>query len=128
MIPLRAGELSNIRRTQTNSLPDTCVLLQKSQIGTDAYNQPKTVEGTSAAIACGLQQTNGAEVTTGSQSIIADAVLRLPLSQLGLVKNADRVKITHKNGEALATPLVYDIAGSIAEGPSGLVLALRLWK
>jgi len=41
------------------------------------------------------------------------------------VANIDRVRVTHRYGEALGSPLVFDAIGEPRHGPSALLLDLR---
>jgi hypothetical protein len=52
-----------------------------------------------------------------------DAGVRLPSNSV--VTELDRIKITHRYGTALQTPLVFEIISPIKQGPTGIVLDLQ---
>jgi len=120
---LSATDLTHMRSTQTGHMPDTCVV----QAYTQAFNSYGEDVGTWAdgtTYACGLEMHPGSErQVQGYTAIVYDAIIRLPIT--ADIDPYDRIKITHRFGEALATPLVYSIVAPDQIGPSGLRLMLR---
>lgn len=127
-MPTTLARLRDMRTRANRYMQDTCILIGEAEIGRNPDNLPTMQDDESAPTACKFEPMTGTEVSTGSQTVIADGIVRLPQSQLGSISNTGRVRITHRHGEALDTPLEYEIAGTIAEQPTMLVLALRLWK
>jgi len=118
-----ATDLAMMRAAQLETMLDTCVLLSRSDGLVDAYNRPARVWAESAPIACGLDLRASRELLPGTEVPVYDARLRLPLT--ATVANIDRVRVTHRYGEALTSPLVFDAIGEPRRGPSALVLDLR---
>ena len=120
-----AAELTGMRDVQESFMADAC------QIGTVTNSQNdmgEIVPGTpsyAAETVCGLQMTGGlqsAERRTSDGTIVsADATLRLPHD--AVITDTSVVKITKRFGEAI-TPMVYEVMGVPAVGPSGIVCYL----
>lgn len=116
-------ELTNMKATQESAMMDTCVLMRYSET-LDAINHPVPTWTDGPSVMCGLDMTGGEE-QRGSQRVVVrwDAVIRLPLdTQLDL---RDRIRITHRFGQALASGLVYEIGGPEQKGPSGMIVPLK---
>lgn len=116
-------ELAGMQATQESAMMDTCVLMRYSE-ALDAINHPVPTWTDGESMLCGLDMTGGTE-QRGSQRVIVrwDAVIRLPLDTV--IDLRDRIRITHRFGQALASGLVYEIAGPAEIGPSGIVLPLK---
>lgn len=120
-----ATELASMRDTQESFMADAC------QIGTVTKTQNSMGEEVSgppsyaAETVCGLQMTGGlqsAERRTSDGTVVsADAKLRLPHDAVIGVTSV--VKITKRFGTAI-TPVVYEVMGVPAVGPSGIVCYL----
>ena len=120
-----AAELAAMREAQESFMGDAC------QIGTihesqDDLGQPVPEPASySAETPCGLQMTGGlqsAERRTSDGTIVsADAKLRLPHD--AAITDTSVVKITKRFGAAI-TPIVYEVMGAPALGPSGIVCYL----
>ena len=120
-----AAELAAMREAQESFMVDAC------QIGTihesqDDLGQPVPEPASySPETPCGLQMTGGlqsAEYRMADGTLVkADAKLRLP--QDAVVSVLDVVKITKRFGSAI-TPIVYEVMGAPATGPSGIVCYL----
>jgi hypothetical protein len=126
MTMLAADDIVLMRADQALSRWDTCRRLVYTAGAVNAYGMPEPptyVRGD--AITCGLDMRSSArEVMNGTQVVLADARLRLSVNTT--LDNRDRIEITQRFGEVLATPLVYEIIGEPERGPSGLVVNLRL--
>jgi hypothetical protein len=124
-VTFTAAELSGMRDCQESFMADAC------QIGTITTTQDAVGElvpgapSYAAETACGLQMTGGlqsAEYRTSDGTIVkADAKLRLPHDAVISVTNV--VKITKRFGTAI-TPIVYEVMGVPAVGPTGVVCYL----
>lgn len=116
-------ELSGMQATQEAAMMDTCVLMRYSEM-LDAINHPVPTWTDGPSTICGLDMTGGEE-QRGSQRVVArwDATIRLPLDTV--IDLRDRIRITHRFGQALASGLVYEIAGPAEIGPSGMVTPLK---
>lgn len=119
-----SNELARMRATQESAMMDTCVRLQRSEAAADDYGRPQPVYSEAETLSCGFDPSKSKEVMDGTQVVLTDAVLRLPIGTE--ISNLDRIKITHRHGEALTNAPVYAIVGEPLRGPSGLVLNLRL--
>jgi hypothetical protein len=121
--PFSASELAGMRTAQTGHMQDACYIQTYSRTF-NSYQEP--VESWADAvspIACGLDMRPG-QVILGPEytTVSYDATIRLPIDTVIDVK--DRIKVTSRFGEALASPLVYYLAGPIQRGPSGIRLLL----
>lgn len=119
----RPGELARMREAQANAMADTCEILEPAG-GTDDFNLPLDdyPEG-GDPIACGYKPSSRREVQESGEVTMADAELRLPVGTS--ISRRARVKVTHRHGETLSPPLLYDVIGVPARGPSGLLVTLR---
>jgi len=128
MSMLAADDLVMMRADQAQSLWDTCRVLAYTPGTTDEYGMPEPASYVRGdAISCGLDMTGRRMQSEGmgsTQVSLADAVLRLALDTT--LDNRDRIEITDRFGEALGTPLVYEVVGEPERGPSGLVVLLKL--
>ena len=121
---LDPAELARMRATQASSMMDTCVVLAYGEDGSDNYGLPEHCYTPQDPTPCGFDPGAGKEVMDGAQVVVTDARLRLSLGTA--VDPRDRIRITHRFGEALATPPTFEILGEPERGPSGMVLNLRL--
>lgn len=101
---------------------DTCQILEPAETP-DVLGLPQRTYSVAATSACGLDQTASREVTGETGLTVTDGALRLPLSVA--VSNRARIRVTHRYGEALPTPLEYEVLGEPMRGPSAQVLDLR---
>lgn len=116
-------ELDGMQAAQEAAMMDTCVLMRYSE-ALDSINHPAPTWTDGPSILCGLDMTGGAE-QRGTQRVLVrwDAMIRLPLhTALDL---RDRIRVTHRFGQAMASGLVYEIAGPEEKGPSGMVVPLK---
>lgn len=121
MIP-RAGEIARMRTTQEDHMPDTCVVLSYSATS-DNYGHDVETYTPGSAIVCGYMPSSENEINEDSQTEVASAQMRLPIStQIGKL---DRVQLTALKGETLAAPLLFQVTGTPKQGPSGLVVMLK---
>jgi len=121
-------ELSRMQGTQTAAMQDTVILESYTGgAGTSPYGYGYSHSyADSVAVAAGLDMAPSREVMEAGQVALPDARLRLSLATAGYVANVNRVRVTHRYGVLLSTPLVYDVIGLPERGPSGLQLNLRL--
>lgn len=124
-LPFHAARLARMRAVQERAMQDTCeVLVSSSTIDPDG--QPQETYAVGATLRCGVDPQPSREVMDDTQLVVADASVRLPVSAESLIKHTDRLRITQRFGEALATQPVYSIIGVPVRGPSGIVVHLRL--
>lgn len=122
MTMFNAADLAAMRSTQTGHMQDTCIRQAFSRTY-DTFGGSTVSYTDGSAIACGLDMRPGSERHTNDNSITEyDATLRLPITTTVDVR--DRIKITHRFGEAI-TNIIYDIAGPVQRGPSGIRLLLK---
>lgn len=118
-----AGELSRMRDVQESAMQDTCVVLAYSS-SADAYGNPTATYTAGSAISCGLELVDPDEEQASGEVPTIDARLRLPMGTT--IDERDRIRVTHRYGEALSSAQTFEIEGPVKRGPSGLVLDLRV--
>lgn len=117
-------DLANMRTAQESHMLDTCVTQTVVETRDSFGELVETWPVDSAALVCGLDMRPGSERHGSEKTVLEyDATLRLPITSAPGAK--DRVKITHRFGEALVVPLIYEITGPIQRGPSGIRLLLK---
>lgn len=116
-----SDELSRMQATNVAAMQDTCVI-QAYALGLDDYGAEAPTYTDGAAIDCGLNMTPTRERRSAEMNVERiDATIRLPLGTV--IKSTDRVKVTHRFGAAI-TALIFEVAGPIRRGPSGLQVDL----
>lgn len=120
-------DLANMRETQESAMLDQCVILSFGEEQMDAYGYKTPAYTEGPLIACGLSFSSAylhreAE-SAFTQKPLADATLRLPYGTV--IKETDRVRVTHRFGIAEPAPVTYEIAGLPSYGPSGVFVKLR---
>lgn len=116
-------ELRAMRATQVSSLMDRCVIEHYCETA-NAYNEMIPTYTDEAERWCGLDMRPGSERHNNKLvSLVYDATLRLAID--AVVDARDRIRITERFGEAVTDELVYEIAGPIQRGASGVRLLLR---
>lgn len=124
--PLTFGDkrLEFMQRAQEAHMLDRCTLHYPTSEGTDGYNVP-VLGDQEFQTQCGYDASGGREVSDGSETVVADAALRLPLAMLPYVSKFGKIEITERHGRRVDPPLVFEMIGDPDEGPSGIVLTLR---
>lgn len=119
-----ADELANFRTAQSGHMMDTAVRQVYARTY-NTFNEPiEAWTDQSGTIDCGLDTRPGTERHTQNMTTLEyDATLRLPIATV--IDAKDRIKITHRFGEALSTALIFRIEGPIQRGPSGIRVLLR---
>ena len=110
------ARIATQRRIMENSFADTCKLV--SIVTTyNEWGEPVTTETESAAKACrfipqmsfSTRQQKYVDASGTVQRI--GAAVRLSVDEYENISTTGRVKITHVHGEALTTPLLFDVMG-----------------
>lgn len=113
-----------MRACQVAHMHDTCVILKYMKTSDDyGLNKPLYVQGWTAT--CGLELVAPDEQQDASFVPAIDARLRLSIGLADVLDTKDRIKITHRYGEALTTPQVFEIVGILKRGPTGFYLDLK---
>jgi hypothetical protein len=103
---------------------DTC---QRQAYGagvSGSYGTPSASGWTpGATLICGFKPFSLKEEMEGTQVVIVDAEMRLPIDTV--LDNRDRLKLLTRHGETVSPQPMYEIIGEPERGPSGLVLRLR---
>jgi hypothetical protein len=120
----QTGELTRFRSAQEAAMMDTAVRLVYREIAANEYGMAIKVWSEDEELACGYDATAIKQVMDGAQVILTDARLRLPNGTT--LDNRDRFKVTKRFGEILDDPPTYEILGEPRQGPSGLLIDLRL--
>jgi hypothetical protein len=116
-------ELADFRATQESHMMDL-VVRQAYSATQNSYNEDVVTYTDQTAQDCGLDMRPGNERYTQNYTAIEyDATMRLPITTT--IDARDRLKVTKRFGETLATPLVYEIVGPVERGPSGIRLVLK---
>lgn len=116
-------ELARLRATQEAAMQDRCVV-QAYSSEPDEYGNPTVTYTAGDEIACGVEQVSPREVKGTGEVPVIQAKLRLPIGTV--IDPRDRIQVMTRYGEALTTPQEFEIAGPVQQGPSGLVLNLRI--
>lgn len=126
MRPLTAAELSRMRQTQAAAHHDTCVLLRRTA-GLDAWGYEAAGETATDPVPCGFDPTSAGKReyrrADGTVAVV-QATLRLSIADGEALQATDQVRITHRHGEPLPTPLVFGLDGPPERGATGVVLRL----
>jgi hypothetical protein len=118
-----AAELTGMRSAQDLHMMDVYIPQVYSRT-INSFGEAIASYADGAAAICGLDMRPGSERYGRDNTLLEyDATLRLPIATVPDVK--DRIKITTRFGETLATALVYEIVGPIQRGPSGIRLLLK---
>ena len=113
-----AADLTNMREAHTDRLQDECYIQALTQTTNTFGEVVDSWADSGSAIACGLEMRPGSEVRGPSKTIVQyDAVLRIPVDTLPA--ETQRIRVTKRHAETLATALVFDIVSPIQRGPSG---------
>jgi hypothetical protein len=117
------AELTGMRVAQDGHMLDLYIPQVYSRT-INSFGEEIATYADGVAAICGLDMRPGSERYGRDNTLLEyDATLRLPISVVPDVK--DRIKITTRFGETLATALVYEIVGPIQRGPSGIRLLLK---
>jgi hypothetical protein len=120
---ISADELAGFRATQDAYMPDTCVHLDYSGTATNDYGLPEDTWGTAGTYSCGFNHKASREVMGDGEVVLSEGQLRLPIATV--IERRDRFQITHRFGEALATPLKVEVIGEPLRGPSALLVHVK---
>ena len=124
MSAFSTSELTLMREAQDSAMQDTCYIQTITGGSTAFGGEANTWADAAASIACGLDMRPGSERNRIHDTIVQyDATVRLPIAQVP--DERDRIKVTKRFGETLATALVFEIVGPIQRGPSGIRLLLK---
>jgi hypothetical protein len=117
-------ELSNLRRVQQSAMMDRCSLQRASAPGAkNGFGNPTVVYADPVTFICGYQPSASNEVMIGNETVVANAVIRLPIS--ARPTSRDRITVTHLKGEEQDPVLRFEVVGQPAQGPSGYVVAVQ---
>lgn len=126
MMPFSGGELDGLRATQEGSMLDTCELLGYVAGGRDDHNLPTPGAWDLVATSrCGFDPGAGDEVLEAAEVATSEASLRLPYSAASSLDRLSRVRVTHRYGQELGSPQLFEVVGLPEVGPTGLVVNLR---
>jgi hypothetical protein len=114
------GELGALNSA---SMQDRCVVLAYDSTARDGHNKPvPTWVDAEEDTACRFKPDPGREVSNGSETVLADAIVRLPLGTS--IGSQDRVRITKRFRRSI-TPLLYEVIGIPAPGATDILVNLR---
>lgn len=121
-------ELERMQGTQVQAMQDVCVILEHVDGVTDEYGMPVPVWIEGPVTECGYDGRRHLEAgvpagTPTTQVEMTDGRLRLPIDTR--IEITDRVRLTHRFGVMLATPIMYELTGEPRRGPSGLVVDVQ---
>lgn len=122
MIPLQNGELSSMQDTQVDSMIDECVIEVYSNAADNPLGEPTVVYTDGATTPCSFTPNSQREVSEGTDVVVADATVRLPLTMT--IKARDRIRMTKIARQAI-TPVRYEVIGSAARRKTTVLLELK---
>lgn len=128
MSRLSPGALARMHSTHEDVMHDTCEVLTSTEVQ-NAYGEVLLTWAVQSTEVCGfnplsrLQSGGGETVREAATFLETEARLRLPATVA--VTPANRIRLTHRYGVALATPITYEIAGAVKTGPAATLLNLR---
>jgi head-tail adaptor len=117
-----AAELEGMQATQEAAMMDQCELLIRSESAADDYGMPVVRWLVSGTPMCGLD-TKASKEFLQAEAPYYDARVRLAIDTD--ISGVDRIRITHRFGVELGTPIEYEVQGEAIRGPSGLVVMVR---
>jgi hypothetical protein len=117
-------DLDDMAATTNSLMPDKCNVFQRTVSGRDSRNREvETYPLRHASLPCSYNPKGGREIQVDtSQTIIADASVRLPLGSE--VRNTDKVEITARFGRLIA-PLLYKVVGYPDERATAILVQLQ---
>lgn len=116
-------ELERMRAAQEAAMQDRCYVLAYSATA-DSYGNPTATYTAGDELTCGLELVSPREAQGTGEVPLIQAKLRLPITTA--IDPRDRIQVTTRYGEALTTAQEFEIVGPVEQGPSGLVLNLRV--
>lgn len=103
---------------------DQCLVRHFTGIGAnDGFNNPIVTYGDPYQSVCGYAPGATSEAPTNDGTVLLDGKLRLPVDIP--IQSLDRIDLTHLKGEALESPLKFEVVGLPALGPSGYLVGIR---
>jgi hypothetical protein len=115
--------LGEFQGQSLDNMRDTCVVLHHDSTARDAHNKPKPTWVPQEPSPCRFRLTPGREVQNGSETALADGVLKLPLGTI--IASLDRVEITHRKGRPIP-PLQCEVIGVPVTNSLEIIVNLRL--
>lgn len=100
---------------------DTCQVGVLTETTTGAHTSESYSYG--SGVACGFDASEDGEAVDGSQTGITSASLRIGIGVA--ITNTTRIRVTHRNGTALATSEDYAVIGDPRRGPTCQTLKLQ---
>lgn len=120
---LSAKDLTVIRGTQVQSLPDTCYLQALTQTTNGFGEIVDSWADSGSAIACGLEMKSGSEKRKPENVVITyDAILRLAITEIPA--ETKRIRVTKRHNESV-TAIIFDIVSPVQRGASGNRILLQ---
>lgn len=126
MLPMHPNEFAAMQKTHIAAMRDQCVLMEP-HAGAVRYNKQTTTYTDAGSSACGFNPStaNGsasAEVLDSTAVVITKPTVRLPAGTT--VAASWRVRITHRNGQALTPALTFEVVGDPATIGTAIVVEL----
>lgn len=126
MLPMHPNELAAMQQPHIDAMRDQCALMEPQKTAS-RYNKKTTAYTDAGSTVCGFNPSaaNGSasdEVLDTTAVVLTKPTLRLPAGTV--IAAAWRVRITHRNGQALTNPLVFDVVGDPATIGTAIVVEL----
>ena len=122
---LAAAQIERMTAVAEESMMDACVVqAYTSNVNAVGDDVPSYTDG--SAIACGVRFSSDREperMTLDGTTYDVDATVRLPKGTS--VDTRDRIKVTHRYGDALASPWVFLVLGMSQVGPTATVVKCK---
>lgn len=127
MLPMHPNEFVAMQATHTDAMRDQCVLMEPQTSAGRRYNKSTTSYADAGSSVCGFNPStaNGVasdEVLDSTAFVLTKPTLRLPIDTV--IAAPWRVRITHRDGQALTEPLMFDVVGDPATIGTAIVVEL----
>lgn len=109
-----------MRETAEETMRDRVVVLAYSGDTKTSYGRPKPRYTPGRTTHAGVRFVSGKQVNNGTEMVLVDAVIRLPLGTA--VSGDSRISITSIKGRKLDTPKLMEVIGQIADGETCIVV------
>lgn len=123
ILPFGTDTLARLREVQEDHMQDTCRVLAYSS-SVDEYGVPTPSYSAGPAVICGLRLYSPREIQARGEVPVISGVLRMPVDTA--IDTRDHIRVTHRFGEELGAPMLFEIEGPVERGPSGLQVYLRV--
>jgi hypothetical protein len=123
IVPFTVGEFAGLREVTESSMLDTCLVGAYSETSGD-LGEADVAWQDGAPTICRFREDN-ASTRPGVDFTVDTTEAKVLLPQGTAITARDRVTITHRFGQALETPLVYQVDGDPVQGVTAIAAKLQ---